>query len=150
MKQNFTFFTRLISTTYLHMYVFTCRLVRESFGKNKTKTRSHRKIRKLKENKSRKIKINQCKWYIHRVINQHFRRHLKIFLCGLCHYFSNKHTNNKCKVIKKRHCYVLCRYLKTLYPGGIRTRVSCCWGVCDVFCATLVQHFKNHWIRWLT
>jgi hypothetical protein len=27
-------------------------------------------------------------------------------------------------------------YLKALYPGGIRTRVCCLWGWCDVHCAT--------------
>jgi hypothetical protein len=33
----------------------------------------------------------------------------------------------------QQHCYVS---LKTLHPGGIRTRVFCSWGRCDVHCAT--------------
>jgi hypothetical protein len=31
------------------------------------------------------------------------------------------------------HCY---DFLKTLYPGGIRTRAFCSWGGWDVDCAT--------------
>jgi hypothetical protein len=35
--------------------------------------------------------------------------------------------------------------LKTLYPGGIRTRVFCSWSGCDVYCAMLPEFFKERW-----
>jgi hypothetical protein len=37
----------------------------------------------------------------------------------------------------QQHCYVS---LKTLYPGGIRTRVCCLLGRCDVLCGTPPGH----------
>jgi hypothetical protein len=40
--------------------------------------------------------------------------------------------------------------LKTFYPGGIRTRVFCFWGECDVQCATpyyVIKLFSGNWNR---
>jgi hypothetical protein len=35
----------------------------------------------------------------------------------------------------RRHNIIAMLYLKTLYPGGISTRVFCVWAVCDAHCA---------------
>jgi hypothetical protein len=72
-------------------------------------------------------------WANFRLLGDCLLRVLKIFWTNAFN-SPSQHTNNALRVDStQRHCY---DFLKTSYPGGVRTRVFCSIGQCGGDCAT--------------